>query len=121
MFHRRAWVGCTIVPLGSIREFGKRLATNSKRIFVFALILAAFFLAAQLHRYYCVDLNSGTFDSHPCPVCHVVGAAIAACALVFALGGSVHRLEILTYLPPRVSGNFPKYNPQSSPDRLLTP
>jgi hypothetical protein len=84
--------------LGSFGEFGSKLPTKSKRIYVLAVVLAAMFLAAQLHC--CVDLNSRAADSHACPVCHTVGAAIAACAVIIATALAIQRLEILISLPP---------------------
>jgi hypothetical protein len=95
------------------RELGIRLPANSKRFHVFALLLAALFFAAQLHC--CFDLNSSPADSHACPVCHTLGAAIATGALILAVGGALCRLEILHCLPPPRSLHFRNITPRAPP------
>ena len=106
------------VPLSSSlsEKFGTRLPTNSKRFCVLALLLAAIFFGAQLHCLLCCfDLDSSPVDSHICPVCHTLGAAIATCAVIIAVAGSVHRLEILNSLPPLLSLSFRNITPRAPP------
>jgi len=78
-----------------------------------ALLLAAVFFAAQLHC--CLDLNPGIMDSHPCPVCHTLGAAIATCALILAMGLVVHRLEVFCSLTPLLPFLFRNITPRAPP------
>jgi hypothetical protein len=88
------------------------LPVNSKRFYVLA-VLAAIFFAAQLHC--CFDLNSSPVDSHICPVCHTLGAAIATCAVIIAVAGAPRRLEILHSLPPLLSLSFRNITPRAPP------
>ncbi len=92
---------------------GTVLPANSNRFYVLALLLAAIFFAAQLHC--CFDLNSSPVDSHICPVCHTLAAAIATCAVIIAVAGSLHRLEILHSLPPLLSLSFRNITPRAPP------
>jgi hypothetical protein len=106
------------VPLSSSlsEKFGTRLPTNSKRFCVLALLLAAIFFGAQLHCLLCCfDLDSSPVDSHICPVCHTLGAAISTCAVIIAVAGSGHRLEILNSLPPLLSLSFRNLTPRAPP------
>lgn len=64
-----------------------------KRVYFLVLLLGGIFLAAQLHC--CVDLNSGTLESHVCPVCSTVGTAIAPPSLNVATLPAINRLEVL--------------------------
>jgi hypothetical protein len=89
------------------------LPDNSKRLFVLALLLAALFFAAQLHC--CFDLNSSPADSHACPVCHTLGAAIATGVVILAIAGAIRRLEILHSLPPQLSLSFRNITPRAPP------
>lgn len=92
---------------------GTVLPVNSKRFYVLALLLAAIFFAAQLHC--CFDLSSSPVDSHICPVCHTLGAAIATCAVIVAVAGSPRRLEILRSLPPLLLLSFRNITPRAPP------
>jgi len=105
--------GVPLSVLSSPRKFGNKLSTKSTGICLLALFLAAIFFAAQLHC--CVDLNSSTMDSHACPVCHSVGAAIGACAAIIAMALAIHRLEILFSLPPLFLLNFRNITPRAPP------
>jgi hypothetical protein len=95
------------------RKFKIRLPTNSKLVLILASLLASIFLAAQLHC--CVDLNSQTMDSHACPVCCTVGAAIATCALILAITPAINRLEILLFVPPFLLVIFRTVTPRAPP------
>lgn len=105
--------GVLLTILSLLRKFGNELPTRSTGICVLALILAAIFLAGQLHC--CVDLNSSAMDSHACPVCHSVGAAIAACAAIISMALAIHRLEILFSLPPLFLLDFRNITPRAPP------
>jgi ABC-type uncharacterized transport system YnjBCD permease subunit len=89
------------------------LPVNSKQFYVLALLLAAIFSAAQLHC--CFDLNASPSDSHICPVCHTLGAAIAACAVIIGIAGSPRWLEILHSLPPLLPLSFRNITPRAPP------
>ena len=89
------------------------MITSSKRIYVLALLLAAIFLVAQLHC--CVDLNARVMDTHVCPVCHTLGAAIATCAVLIAMAGAIQRLEIFISLQPLLPVIFRNITPRAPP------
>jgi hypothetical protein len=65
---------------------------NSKRVYFLAVLLACLFFVAQLHC--CVDLGSKTADSHVCPICSTVGAAVSAPSLILATVPAINRLEV---------------------------
>jgi hypothetical protein len=69
------------------------MPAKTKRVYVLALLLGVVFLAAQLHC--CLELNSGTLDSHLCPICSTTGSAVAAPSLTMAMVPAINRLEVL--------------------------
>jgi uncharacterized membrane protein len=73
------------------------LISNSRNAFVLALLLAVVFLAVQLHC--CADLTTQSLDSHVCPVCSTVAAAIAIYCLIFFFVLDSRRFEVLYALP----------------------
>jgi hypothetical protein len=92
------------------------LLAKSKRLFVLALLLAVLFFAAQLHCVHCCfDLDSSPADSHGCPACHTMGAAIATGAAILAIAGAIRRLEVLPSLPPQLSLSFRNITPRAPP------
>ena len=101
-------------PYGSdCRELKATLITSSKQVYVLALLLAVVFLAAQLHC--CVDLNARIMDTHVCPVCHTLGAAIATCAVLIAMAGAIQRLELFVSLQPLLLVIFRNITPRAPP------
>ena len=102
------WLGIEIVE-----RILDRLPANSKFVFFLALLLAAIFLTAQLHC--CVYAMPGAIDSHVCPVCCTVGAAIATCALFIATGLLVRRMEIRAVLAPFHLVIFRNLTPRAPP------
>jgi hypothetical protein len=79
------------------------------------LLLAAVVLVAQLHC--CVDLNGSLLilDSHACPVCVMVGAAIAVMALIIAAGQAIQRLETRDARLPFLAVVFRTTTPRAPP------
>ncbi len=68
------------------------MAVKSTRIYLLAVLLGVVFLAAQLHC--CLELNSGTLNTHACPICSTTGTAIATSSPVVAMVPAVNRLEV---------------------------
>jgi len=107
LYSRSEYVGCTIHS--GIRE----LPTHCKRLYFLGLLLAAIVLVAQLHC--CVDLRGGILDSHACPVCVTVGAAIAVVALIIAVGQPIQRLETRDARVPLLVVVFRTTTPRAPP------
>jgi len=70
---------------------------KTKQVYFLAILLGVVFLGAQLHC--CADLNSGTTDSHFCPICCTAGTAIATPSLIMAMAPAINRLVVLSVMP----------------------
>jgi hypothetical protein len=84
-----------------------------KRVYFLVLALAGIFLAAQFHC--CVDMNSGSVESHVCPVCSTVGAAIATPCLNMAMVPAINRLEVSRVIATLPVVVFPNVSPRAPP------
>jgi hypothetical protein len=56
------------------------------------LLLGVLLLGAQLH--FCMDMTGSPSDSHICPVCSVVGSAVAAQSPSIEIIQAANRLEV---------------------------
>jgi len=70
---------------------------KTKQVRFLAVLLGVVFLGVQLHC--CADLNSGTTDSHVCPICSGAGTAIATPALIMTMVPAINRLVVLSVMP----------------------
>jgi hypothetical protein len=70
---------------------------KTKQVYFLAILLGVVFLGVQLHC--CADLNSGTTDSHLCPICCTAGTAIATPSLIMAMAPAINRLVVLNVMP----------------------
>src|SRR5271170_8139909 len=97
----------------AVKETLNSLVAHSKQVFVVALLLATIFVAAQLHC--CVDLNSTSADSHACPFCSTVGAAIATGAMILGITPALRRLEISYSFPALLHTTSRNTTPRAPP------
>jgi hypothetical protein len=87
--------------------------SRAQRVRVVALLLGIIFLGAQFH--FCTDVPASASATHFCPVCSVVGAALATHSPGVAMIPATHRLEVVS-LVFSVSSAFPRaVSPRAPP------
>jgi len=80
---------------------------------VVALLLGIIFLGAQFH--FCTDVSASASATHFCPVCSMVGAALATESPTVATIPATDRLEVV-FLVLTVSSAFPRaVSPRAPP------
>ena len=108
----------TLQPIRHKLRLIKHMRSKANRVRLVALLLGIIFLGAQFH--FCADLSaSGSSPSatHFCPVCSVVGSAVATQSPTIALIPAANRLEVVS-LVLVVSSAFPRATSPRAPPAL---
>lgn len=86
----------TLQPIRHKLRLIKHMRSKTYRVRVVALLLGIIFLGAQFH--FCTDLSASASPSatHFCPVCSVVGSAVATQSPTVALIPVANRLEAVS-------------------------
>jgi hypothetical protein len=87
----------------------KEMPRSLPAIRLFGLLLAIIFLGAQLH--FCADLTGAPSNTHICPVCSAVGAAVMTRSLGINLVCVINPLEMRAL----AVANFPEIPRGTSP------
>src|SRR5690242_15094074 len=94
-------------------RLSNHMQIKTQRVCILALLLGVILLGAQFH--FCTDLSAAAPAAHFCPVCSVVGSAVATESPSVAIIPATNRLEIVS-LVLTVSSAFPRaVSPRAPP------
>ena len=103
----------TLQPIQLKLRLIRHMRSKAYRVRVVALLLGIIFLGAQFH--FCTDLSASPSATHFCPVCSVVGSAVATPSPTVVLIPAANRLEVVSAVLT-VSSAFPRaVSPRAPP------